>query len=354
MLAIGICDSDPDIIEELRNIIAESIQTVTDWQIRIYKNGEEVISSIKQGIFDCTLLFTDIFTDTNSGIIAARYIQEHEVDTDLIFVTSAKDYVFECYHYNTFAYLLKPLSRTDVKSELMRYLSEYHSTPKCLNIPIKGTTHRIPVNTILYLESDLRKVIVHTRYKDYDYYSKLGELEEMLREDGFIRCHQSYLVASDKITSYNVNELYIDDIKIPVSRKYQHDIRNLMETEAAAAAENSCFLTNSISLNQGKTGAFVCVQGMYLGSIIRIKPKQKILIGRDGSVSDMIVNLPAVSRTHCAVTYHADRSEYEIVDFSSNGTFVGEGFRLVKDEKYVLKPGTEVCFGDRSTVYKLG
>ena len=68
----------------------------------------------------------------------------------------------------------------------------------------------------------------------------------------------------------------------------------------------------------------------------------------------MIVNLPLVSRTHCAVTYHADRKEYEIVDFSSNGTFINRDLRLVKDEKYCLKPGTEICFGDKNTIYKLG
>lgn len=354
MIAIGICDDDPQFIEELKIAIEESIQTVTDWQVRIYRSGREVISAMERGVFDCTLLFTDIFMEHTDGITVARYIQDHQVDTDLIFITNAKDYVFECYHYNTFAYLLKPLSKTDVKTELERYLSKIHTTPKCLNINIKGTCYRIPINTILYLESDLRKVIIHTQYKTLDYYQKLNKLEDLLKNDGFIRCHQSYLVAGDKITSYNVNELYIGDIKIPISRKYQDGIRNLLEAEAAATAENDCYLTNSLSLNQGKTGALVCVKGAYLGAIIRIKPEQKILIGRDGCMADMIVNLPLVSRTHCAITYHADREEYEIVDFSSNGTFIGGEIRLVRDEKYLLKPGAELCFGDRSTIYKLG
>lgn len=356
MMIIGICNDDAQFTKELHTIVDEFMRNVSDWEFRTYQGGEEVIAAIEAHVFDCNLLFMDILMEHTSGIDTARYIHEHQVDTDLIFITGAMDHVLECVHYNTFAYLVKPLSKADVVSELNRYLSEIQLTPKCLNVPIRGTTHRVPLNNILYIDSDLRKVTIHTKYKEFDCYQKLGTLENILKKEGFIRCHQSYLVSANKITSYNVNALYIDDIKIPVSRKYQGAIRKFLngDSEAAATAETDCYITTSLSCNQGETGAFVCIEGAYIGAIIRLRPEQKILVGRDGTASDMIVNLPLVSRTHCSITYHADRKEYEIVDFSNNGTFVNREFRLVKDEKYILKPGTEICFGDKSTIYKLG
>ena len=45
--------------------------------------------------------------------------------------------------------------------------------------------------------------------------------------------------------------------------------------------------------------------------------------------------------------------EYEIVDFSNNGTYVNRDKRLLKEETYLLKSGSELCFGDKETVYRL-
>ena len=68
----------------------------------------------------------------------------------------------------------------------------------------------------------------------------------------------------------------------------------------------------------------------------------------------MVVNLPEVSRLHCAIIYHEVAESYEVVDFSTNGTYVNTDKRLIQDETYLLKPGTTISFGDRNTVYKLG
>lgn len=45
---------------------------------------------------------------------------------------------------------------------------------------------------------------------------------------------------------------------------------------------------------------------------------------------------------------------YEVMDLLSNGTFVDGNKHLLENETYLLKPGIEICFGDKKTVYKLG
>ena len=91
-----------------------------------------------------------------------------------------------------------------------------------------------------------------------------------------------------------------------------------------------------------------------INKVAKFLARQKILIGRDGNIVDMIINLPFVSRIHCTILYHCDTMEYEIVDLSHNGTFVNGNKRLLRDETYLLKPGNEICFGDKETIYKLG
>jgi DNA-binding LytR/AlgR family response regulator len=365
MLTIGICDDDELFINSLYKILQEIMFPISDWKARIYSSGAEVLASISNQDFDCDLLFTDIFMENGNGMELAKYIFEHGIDTDVIFVSGSKDYVFESYRYHTFAYLLKPLSSSDIEREVRRYIEELTMSTKCLNLSVHGCTHKIPLNSITFIESNRRKVTVHTKRQDYDFYEKLDVLENMLQQDGFVRCHQSYLIRIDQIVSYNVNNTvtlngYYDNI--PVSRRHQQYVRNLLEhpthiavTESATALDPcDCYLTRSLNCNQPETGAFICIEGAYVGAIVRIKPEQTIVVGRDCTVSDFIVNLPLVSRQHCEIIYHANRREYEIIDYSSNGTYINGTQRLVSNETYVLKPGTELCFGDKTTIYKLG
>lgn len=365
MITIGICDDDQIFIDELYRILHDIMMPISDWNVRIYHSGGDVIEAIMNNNFDCNLLFTDIYMENGNGLELAKYIYDQQIDTDLIFVTNSRDYVFECYHYHTFAYLLKPLTKSDVGTEIRRYMDEMSMNTKCLNLPIRGANQKIPINSILYIESNKRKVTIHTGKADYDYYEKLDAMENLLKNEGFVRCHQSYLIPISLLESYNSdNSVSLNRVHrpIPVSRRYQSVIKMLFEKtasqilipETAGTLESDCYLTSSLQQNQSKTGAFICVEGAYIGAIIRIKPEQRIRIGRDGEVSDMIVNLPLVSRLHCEVIYHADTPEYEIVDYSRNGTFVNGDKRLVQNETYLLKPGTEICFGDKNTIYKLG
>lgn len=354
MLTIGICDDDSVFSEHLYQIINHVMFPISDWKSRIFHTGSEVIEAIENGTFDCQLIFMDIMMGDGEGFQTAQYICKHKLNTDLIFVTASKEHVFECYHYHAFAYLLKPISESDISLELQRYLRDLHYSPKYLTISFQGITHQIPVNTILYIESNLRKIAIHTQQSTYYCYQKLNDIAEQLKNDGFVRCHQSYLIAPDKVTRHTNTQVYIQDTLIPISTRYQPAMKKLFAAPASLAASREGDIRSSLNQTRKEYGALVCIRGAYLGAIIRIKPEQKILIGRDGTVVDMVVNLPFVSRVHCSILYHYDTMEYEVTDFSNNGTFVGENKRLLRDETYLLKPDSEICFGDKETVYKLG
>ena len=87
---------------------------------------------------------------------------------------------------------------------------------------------------------------------------------------------------------------------------------------------------------------------------IEFRPEQKILVGRDEKVADIVVNLPKVSRLHCILVYHEKENTYEIMDVSKNGTYISGKQRLVADVSYCVKPGTKISFGDTDTEYCLG
>lgn len=370
MLKIGILDMDSAFVEKLLGMLENIMYQYSDWEPRIFQDDAEVLEEIQSGRFHCNLLFMDIYQKEHSGLSIAQVIEQKHIDTDIIYVTSSKEHVFDCYRQHTFAYLLKPLTEKDIVREVKRYLNEIQMNPRCLNISSRGESIRIPLDTILYVESNYRKIIVHTKNKDYEYYDKLDAVEQTLKRDGFIRCHQSYLVALDEISACDGNVLQVGATAVPMSRKYKKNVMaalaaeeltgTVTETEdsgmtvAYDRSQEACYVTTGLFQNNDTKGALVCVKGAYLGNIVRIVPEQMITIGRDGTCADMIINMPLVSRRHCSIIYHEADNTYELQDFSANGTFVGEGERLTRGDTYLLHPGTSLSFGDRSIIYKLG
>jgi hypothetical protein len=215
-------------------------------------------------------------------------------------------------------------------------MPDISATATHLSISTQSATFKIPVEDILYIESNKRKLTIYTTGETYDCYEKLDSIEQCLHRFAFIRCHQSYLVATKYITSYDRHCLQLKgcSVNIPVSRQHQKQIREYLQ-------------------NPSQNGALVCIAGSYLGSVIRIKAEQRVLIGRDGTAVDIVITLPMVSRIHCEITYHIEHREYEITDYSSNGTFINGTTRLIPKQTYMVQAGTHLCFGDTTTVYKL-
>lgn len=74
-----------------------------------------------------------------------------------------------------------------------------------------------------------------------------------------------------------------------------------------------------------------CLGGMYEGVEFPLEPDDFVMIGRNPSKANIVIPDETVSGFHCQVRYSVDDGCYQVVDFSSFGTFVN-GDRLVKNE----------------------
>jgi len=57
----------------------------------------------------------------------------------------------------------------------------------------------------------------------------LKAIQNLLPEAEFIRIHKSFIVAVNKIKSFNSRQVITDRKKIPIGRNYQKDFLNRME-----------------------------------------------------------------------------------------------------------------------------
>lgn len=221
---IGICDDNKNDLKAIRRIVSDALFYVEDIHFVEYSSGSKVISDIDKGVFQCDLLYLDIFMNQPDGMEVAKYIRDNEVDVDIIFVTNSKEHVYEGYLYKAYAYVLKETMKEKLPDATQRYMKEISTTEESLNVTSEGVVKRIPISKIYYIESDARKLIVHLKNENITFYGKLSELEAILGSKGFTRIHQSYMVRDSFVTKYTKSAVCIGDIQLPVSRKYASNI----------------------------------------------------------------------------------------------------------------------------------
>lgn len=86
----------------------------------------------------------------------------------------------------------------------------------------------VPIAGILYIESRDTEVYIHladgTAYRNK---TPISHWVSILG-GGFLRVHRSYLVNATRIKSTTPDALYVDDARIPVSRKYRDALKGIL------------------------------------------------------------------------------------------------------------------------------
>lgn len=90
----------------------------------------------------------------------------------------------------------------------------------------------VPLNNVVYFVSCNKKIICYlSNGKNIEFYGTLSDIEKNYSAL-FIRCHSGYLLNKQKIISVNYTQSYIEvsnsDEKIPISRKYRHQIKDFL------------------------------------------------------------------------------------------------------------------------------
>lgn len=348
MLKIGICTKRMDFEKYVEDLLGGILCEQEDWSIDMVPVS--VLKSPKdEKSLDYHIFCLDVQLLQLQGIEPVAYLSRVKPGASVILLEGIEEKGITGIRYHLFTYQMKRMKQQDLKTELSRQWQYANQVPHSLSIEMDGERILIPLEQIVYIESNSRRIILHTLQGDYEYYEKMYVLEELLEQDDFVRCHQSYIVSKRFVTDYNSTEIRLDQIGLPIGRKYKAQVYQAFGMEFRKLPDEKMEEHTS-----EKQGVLVGLTGAYKGVTLYFRPEQKILIGRDKNVADIVVNLPVVSRLQCVILFHETENTYEIIDFSKNGTYLSDGQRLVPDTTYCVKAGTQICFGDLDTVYCLG
>lgn len=223
-MQIAVCDDEKIYLDlclnQIKGLIAmqdKNYQVIID----CYSSGEELIEAYMSGK-EYDLIILDIKMRDLSGFDVAKIIRQHHNDTLIIFITSLKDYMYNCFEYQPFWFLIKPVANERFMHVIMKAAAYIIGT--------KGKNHSfytrdagiisLEINKIMYLESYLRKINLYTNTQSFTYYATLKEEEQKLKEHNFIRSHKGYLVNMAYIERINRSDIMLKNNKIiPLSER---------------------------------------------------------------------------------------------------------------------------------------
>lgn len=177
------------------------------------------------------LLFLDIKMPNMTGI---EFLKNLKNPPKTILTTAYRDYAIEGYDIGVVDYLLKPITFERFFKAVDKFLDETSKVASNVKEYIEDEfilvksgikNYKINVDAILYIESIKDYVkITTTDNKSITSKYKIGDIEEELNPNKFLRIHRSFIINSSKITAFSINEIEVNGIEIPIGATYKENV----------------------------------------------------------------------------------------------------------------------------------
>lgn len=335
MLKIGICTERIKFGSYVEELLGELLYSHGDWEIG--RISSEHLMKGKEYL-DVHVFCLDERLITEKGCNLVKHLNRIRPEAVILLLEGEEEQGLAGIRYHLFAYGINRMRQPQLKAVLDRQWYFVNTGQRNLLVKQDGKKIPIPISQILYVESRGRKMVLHTMQGEFEYTARMRDMEQMLQEEGFIRCHRSFLVSTQYITEFTGEEVRLNPYSVPVGRVFQSQLEVLLQAEKDAERE----------------GVFMEMVPPGQGMVRHIRPEQKILVGRDPKTADIVVNLPEVSRLHLIIVFHGEQGTYDVMDVSKNGTYLPGKKRLVPDVIYTVKAGTEISLGGFDHRFYLG
>lgn len=196
MIPIAICEDMTAIQSELENFITDMLP---DCPVEVFSSGTDLLSFLEREETSFSIYFMDISLPGISGIETAAAIRSNDPYALIVYITDYREYVYEVFETLPFRFITKPVEKGNFLKVLKEALNYLDINNQMFHFHIERNQYQIPFKEILYFESSLRQLTLHTAKNSYLFYGKLRDIVTDLDELLFARIHASYIVNIEHI-----------------------------------------------------------------------------------------------------------------------------------------------------------
>lgn len=190
------------------------------YQLYTYKQAEDFVAALDTLTFQ--IVFMDIYLTDMTGIEAATILRQKDKDCKLIILTTSDEFLLQGFQVNACHYLLKPATERDFLEAMGRCMLKPSYEVPVLDVMVDGLPLQLNTESILYLQSHKRDVLIQTTSQALLATGPFHALSNVLSADSrFLLILRGIVINMDHVTSVDN-----DTILMKNGNKLPYNIRN--------------------------------------------------------------------------------------------------------------------------------
>lgn len=175
------------------------------------------------------LILLDIEMPGLSGIDLIKSMEHPPI---VIITTAYAEYALEGYELDVMDFLVKPIDFPRLWKACCK-ARDFHQlkleaasmAPDYFFIKCNGKYEKIGFHEVLFVEAADNYVIIYLEGRKLMTYQTLRSMAGLLPSTHFMKVHKSYIIALDKVSRLEGQELRVSTFTIPVSRNLKESVR---------------------------------------------------------------------------------------------------------------------------------
>lgn len=221
-MKIAIVDDDINWRERIRD---EIVRCDVDKEIEMdfFPNGVAYLESKMR--YDIS--FVDIEMPGMDGFETITRAKEKDEDGIFVILTTHTEMSRKGYRVNAFRYIDK-LQPEEIKEAIDSAKTVLGRNEKIEVNVIGDRTRKITLKNIIFVETYKHYIIVHTKQGTLNCSNTMHEIEKLLPDNWFFRCHNSFIVNLDEIVRMDERIAYLSDgSNIDISHRKMNEFKKL-------------------------------------------------------------------------------------------------------------------------------
>lgn len=227
-ISAAFIDDDP---ESRKLIIAQVGEMFASLECKMdsfpYSDGQEFSASLDKHQFD--IIFLDIEMPGIDGILLAKKMKKDGRKDRIVYVSNREDLVFDSLETRPYGFVRKSHFQDDMKKIIRFFVQELtQDDDNYLLIQSEGSKVNLPIEDILYIESNKRYQQIHVKnlIKPYVTSTTFQTLSDLLVNKGFIICYRGIMINYLAIKVINDDCIELKNGKtLPMSRRHASDTK---------------------------------------------------------------------------------------------------------------------------------
>lgn len=225
---IAICDDNCECIAYMEEYFSRIKEICKEIEYDTFTSGKDLFDHYESNgnLYDVVIL--DIEMKPLSGIEVAQKIRDIDTDVCIFFLTSHKEYVYDCFRSSPMNFWIKPVEYDLFKEDIKLAYKRTARSVSYLKIMENRSRIRLKCDDIIYIENKERKSFIYMVSGIHKINKPISELIKDLDNRKFVRVYKSFIINLKYIYEIEENEiiLYESNERIPISRTYKKELND--------------------------------------------------------------------------------------------------------------------------------